>query len=113
MDAPTITSIALVASGVIGGIAALVRAPKDRESLAVRTQKDVIADMRDLVDELVEALERCRNRGRELEAERRAIADTHQRESIAHRHERERILADLAHLEAQLHDARQRLGEMT
>lgn len=62
MDLTAIGSAALVITGLLGAIVAWRRAPGDRESLAVKTQKDVIADMRDLVDELVEALDRCRDR---------------------------------------------------
>jgi hypothetical protein len=111
MDLTALAAIVVAASGAVGAIVAIFKAPKDRESLAVKTQKDVIADMRDLVDELVEALERCRVRSKELEAERRAIEDAHQRETVAHRRERERIVAEAARLEVQLREARKRLGD--
>lgn len=69
MDLTAIGSGALVITGLIGAVVAWRRAPGDRESLAVKTQKDVIADMRDLVDELVEALERCREHRVAVEGE--------------------------------------------
>lgn len=70
MDVTALAGLSVGIAGIIGAIVAWRRFPADRESLAVKTQRDVMADMRDLVDELVEALERCRARRIELEAER-------------------------------------------
>ena len=67
MDIASVASLVVGAAGFIGGLLAWRKFPGDRESLAVKTQKDVLADMRDLVDELIEALERCRTDRDELE----------------------------------------------
>lgn len=73
MDATVVGAIAVTISGFAAAVVAVLRSPGDRESLAVKTQKDVIADMALLVDELVEALQRCRDRRAHLEQEVDAV----------------------------------------
>lgn len=104
MDLTVVGSICVAVAGLLGGLLAVLKWPGERESLAVRTHRDVIADMALLVDELVEGLERCRARRVELEVERdAAIAAT-----TAKQAELRMVLAEQARLEAQLRALGQR-----
>lgn len=90
----------VIVSGVAaaGLIFAVMKWPSERESLSATTHRDVIADMKLLNDVLVDELDRCRARIRELELER----DRLQGETREMRSERVSLLARESLLEARL-----------
>lgn len=104
MDIGSIGPVIVAAAAAGGLIFAVMKWPSERESLSAATHKDVIADMKLLNDVLVDELDRCRARIRELELER----DRLQGETREMRSERVSLLARESLLEARL----RALGQM-
>lgn len=98
MDIGSVGPVIVAAAAAGGLIFAVMKWPSERESLSAATHKDVIADMKLLNDVLVDELDRCRARIRELEAER----DRLQGETREMRTERLILVAREERLEAQL-----------